>query len=360
MTGNGLTEQFLDIYGPSQHKLNSLVYSSQYHLLVIEYFSNLRLVKFSSNKFRHLEQKHFDLFNRDTSELEALFFDSNKISSIRHNTFYGLHKLKYLDLSNNRLKMIHPLTFSVPDSQLTLLNLANNNLRTIFYTPAYRDYNVSNSSNATYSETSEMPLASLNYLYLKGNDDFTCDCGILWLYHFQKTVNYDNFTCNFIYKSNQSNESVDDSLYVSEIVPFNTIKNEAFLKKICQPPNMYVNTDTLAQTSSYSLFRSFSNRWFDWTLLVDNLPVTTPYPYLMSDEKMEEINSGLVEFNKYIDYLNRNDTEKIGPSLENQEKHVFHTWRTSDIVFDCTNKDPNNIDESNSTIIWKTQHGYFR
>jgi hypothetical protein len=365
LTANGLTEQFLDIYSTTNLQLilqNSLVLTKLNHL-VISYFSHVRLLKFTSNNFKHLEQKHFDLFSK-ASQLEAVFLDSNQISSIRHNTFYSLTKLKYLDLSNNKLKILHPLTFSMPDLQLTLLNLANNNLRTIFYTPKYRDFNVSNSTNATYFESTEMSLANLNYLYLKGNNDLTCDCGLLWLYYFQERVHYDNFTCNFIYNreqtANNASLEVDKSLYISEVVPFSSIKDENFLKKNCKPPSIHVNTQSLDQTSSYTLFAHYSNQWFDWTLFLDKLPTTTPYPYLMSDEKMEEVNSGLAEFNKYIDYLNRNDSEKINSSLENQERHVFHTWRTSDVVFECTTKDSNGTDESNSTIIWKTQHGYFR
>jgi len=140
-----------------------------------------------------------------------------------------------------------------------------------------------------------------------------------------------------------------------------SINNASLLEQSCTEPGLFVNTDSLAQTSSFTLFRSWATRWFDWTLLVDIIPATTPYPYLMSDEKKDEINENYKEFNKYIDYLNRNDSEKIGASLEDQEKHVFHTWRTSDVVFDCTNKDPNaDVDETNSTIIWKTQHGYLR
>ncbi len=43
------------------------------------------------------------------------------------------------------------------------------------------------------------------------------------------------------------------------------------------------------------------------------------------------------------------------------EKHVFHAWRLKDVVLECSNLDPdkNDTDDSNSTIIWKTQYGYF-
>lgn len=357
ITANGLTEHFFNMSSYLSH-------SAQYNLLLKEYFSYLRLIKLTSNKIKHLDTIHFDIFKNtkyEESSLEAILLDSNRISSIRHNTFHGLNNLKYIDLSNNRLKIVHPLTFSVFNSQLTVLNLAKNRLRAVFYTPLFKDYNISNSTNfdeLIHNQTN--PLSNLKYLYLKGNQNLNCDCGLLWLFHIKDSVAFDDFTCNFVTKSNRINtlSNQTEEIFTSQATLFNSIKNESFFRINCKDPKIFVDTERLDQTSSYSLFRSFSNRWFDWTLLVDKVPVTTPYPYLMSDEKKEEINSALQQFQDYIEYLNRNDSEKIGSSLDNQEKHVFHTWRTSDVTFDCTNVDSDGKDESNSTIIWKTQHGY--
>jgi len=294
LTNNHLTESFLEVAGN---------HSDIYLRLVYSYFSHLRLLVLSNNKFKHLERKHLFLFHQH-GQLETLLVNSNKISSIRHDTFHDLARLKHLDLSNNHLKLIHPLTFCVQNSQLTLLNLRNNRLRTLFYTPIFKQtINVTNTTTDPIINNSSLP--NLSFLYLEGNEDFTCNCGLLWLYHAQKTVTLDNFTCS--YTTNHT--------LVSHTVPFQSISNESLLEHACTDPGLYVDTDSLAQTSSFTLFRSWATRWFDWTLLVDI----------------------------------------------SQEKHVFHTWRTSDVVFDCTNKDPSaDVDETNSTIIWKTQHGYLR
>lgn len=246
------------------------------------FFSHLRLLKLSANKLRHLNRKHFVLFAgtlSKPSQLETITLDSNRISSIRHDTFYDLKYLKYLDLSNNWLKIVHPLTFSVFESKLSLLNLANNRLRAVFYTPQFKSL-YSNATNLTSDTT---PLPNLKYLYLSGNDDLSCDLGLLWLYYAQETINLDEFNCNFVTKSELTNYT--NATLTTELIKFSSIKNESFLQENSKMPSINVNTHSLDQTSSFSMFRDFSNRWFDWTLLVDKLPVTTPYPYLMSDEK---------------------------------------------------------------------------
>ena len=342
MTGNRLTEGFLEELKPLQANDAGL-----YNLVALEYFSSVRLAKFSLNNFRHLEKKHFQVFAGTLSKqshLETLLFDSNKLSSIRHDTFYELKHLKYLDLSNNRLKLIHPLTFTSYDSELIYLNLARNHLKAVFYTPLLYS---NATSNQTELDTSKMSsLKSLKYFYLSGNEELNCDCGLVWLYRARNKLVLDDFSCN----------SIENK---SEKVVFNSIGNETFLKRPCKSPSIIVNTKGLEQTSSFSLFRSFSTRWFDWTLFYDKLPVTTPFPYLMSQEKLDELKINDSSF-LTTDYLDKLDENKIDDALDKQEKHVFLTWRTSDVVFDCTNKKPNMKDESNSTIIWKTQHGYLR
>ena len=101
-----------------------------------------------------------------------------------------------------------------------------------------------------------------------------------------------------------------------------------------------MDTRRLEETSDISLFRQLSKRWFEWTVFHDELPTTTPYPYLMSSaEKRTE---------------NEAEKEKA------VEKHVFHSWRLKDVVFECSSVDPEkNVDESRAAIVWKTQYGYF-
>jgi hypothetical protein len=141
VSGNKLTEHFL------LYQSSSLLTNAQLYNHILEYFSHLRLVSFSSNKFKHLSNIHMKIFSGTVdkpSQLEALLIDSNQLSSIRHDTFYDLKQLKYLTLNNNRLKLIHPLSFSLHHSQIRLLNLANNKLKAFFFTPTSFDIENSN------------------------------------------------------------------------------------------------------------------------------------------------------------------------------------------------------------------------
>ena len=343
MSANALTEHFLDGYSVHSSK-PSLVYSTLYGLVLVEYFSHLRMLQLSHNKLRHLERKHFEMFagSLDTpSRLETLLLNSNELSSVRHDTFYDLKSLKYLDLSGNKLKLIHPLTFSMPSASLYLISLENNQLKTIFNTPhAESSTNRTNSTLESDAHNQTHPLASLKHLYLQGNDEIYCDCGLIWLYRLQSQINLPDFKCNYVIK-NKPAEGQESELVKLE---FSSIESENHLNESCQTPSLHVNTDKLEESSDFSLFRMLAKRWFAWTVFVDVLPVTTPTPYLMANERPNYDDSNENELNK---------------KLIEQEKHVFHSWRLSDAVFECTNLDSNQLDESKSTIVWKTQYGYF-
>jgi hypothetical protein len=300
ITWCGLNETFLADFSAKP----SLFYSTLFHRILIEFFASLRLLKLSSNEFSRLDRNNFKLFagsNTFPSQLEILMFDSNQLVSLKHDTFYDLHALKFIDLSNNKLKIIHPLTFA-NSFNLFLNNLANNDLRAIFY-PINNNNSISN----------------LKYLYLK-NNDLKCDAGLSWLYDRKQQHNLitDDFKCKYYHENSSLNLTAE----------FNLIQTNDFLLNQSQTPNLIVDTKDLEITSTFSLFNLLSKRWFAWNVVKDELPVTTPYPYLSKSEQ--------------------NDSAEITDSAE---KHVFHTWYMSDLVLKCSS-DPKSI------IIWKTQFGY--
>ena len=328
LTQNGLVEEYLDTYG-LKSPFNSLAKTNVFPHIISSYFAELRVLQLSHNQLRHLNRSHFEMFTgaNQSSQLEIILLNSNKLTFIRHDTFYDFQYLKYIDLSNNRLKLVHPLTFSFASSiHIELINLSNNQLKAVFNTPIY--------PNSTLSTKRSLP--NLKYLYLNGNTDINCDCGLLWLFKLRNEINIDNFKCQ---SSNMSNQIV-----------FNQINNETILTQQCEMPNMYVDTRNFDESSEISLFRSLAKRWFAWTVWFDVLPVTTPMPYLMNDPNDAENFDSLVKNDNEIELVNK---------LNHVEKHVFHVWRGSDAVFKChTKRTLDDLDGSKSTIVWKTQYGY--
>lgn len=152
----------LDIFSPGKDlkfaleclNLSSNAFSDQFLMVgkVDGLLGKLRFVELVDNRIEHLDRHRLEVF--ENSPLEALLIDSNQITSVRHDSFAALGFLKYISLSNNRIKLIHPLTFS-PTPNLIYLNLAYNRLQAVFKTPA--------ESNAT-----SLPLKSLKYLFLNG------------------------------------------------------------------------------------------------------------------------------------------------------------------------------------------------
>jgi hypothetical protein len=326
LTQNGLDEEYLDTYG-LKSPFSSLAQTNLFPHIISSYFSQLKVLQLSHNQLRHLNRSHFEMFSgtNQSSQLEIILLNSNRLTFIRHDTFYDFQYLKYIDLSNNRLKLVHPLTFSFASSiHIELINLSNNRLKAVFNTPFYQ-----NSSLST-----KRSLPNLKYLFLNGNTDINCDCGLLWLYRLRNEIIIDDFKC-------QSN----DTNYI-----FAKIENEAILTQQCEMPKMYIDTRNFDESSEISLFRSLAKRWFAWTVWFDVLPVTTPMPYLMDDPNDAENFDSLVKNNNEVELVNK---------LNYIEKHVFHVWRGSDAVFKChTKKSLDDLDSSKSTIVWKTQYGY--
>jgi hypothetical protein len=288
----GLTNDFLDSFKSRP----SLIHSTLFHRFVIDFFTHLRVIKFSSNNFTHLERKTFELFS--ASPVEALLFDSNQLTTVRHDTFYDMPFLKLIDLSHNHLKVIHPLTF-LNSFNIFMLNLADNQLKAIFNTPKI---------SATNQTTQ---LMSLKYLYLK-NNNLMCDSGLVWLFNRKNNLTLDDFECK--YNS-------------SKAIEFSSIEFETTLENYSSVPSINIDSSILEKSSYFSLLNLMSKQWFAWNVFIDVLPVTTPFPYLMSKDK------------------------EVDENFDRGEKHVFHSWYMSDLVLKCSS-------DSKSTILWKTQYGY--
>jgi hypothetical protein len=111
-----------------------------------------------------------------------------------------------------------------------------------------------------------------------------------------------------------------------------------------------VETARFDESSSISIIRDMSSRWFAWNLLPDIVPTTTPLPYMRSkDVPLDELAAATADAAATID----------DDSLNNQEKHVFHQWQYNDAIFECSTRRGNATEnESKSTIIWKTPFGY--
>ncbi|CAF0904419.1 unnamed protein product [Brachionus calyciflorus] len=288
LSSNNFDESFLNGYS-LKNIHNS--HSTLFDLVLRKYFSKIYVLNLSFNRIQILQREHFELFssgdsNKIPTNLEVIFLNNNELSSIKHDTFYDLKNLKFLDLSSNRLKIIHPLLISY--SNLNYLNLRFNNLKGVF-----------NGLNGT--------LQNLTHFYLDGNKDLKCDCGLEWLWQRKNEINID-FNCGENFCLNEE-------------------------------PNLFVNNENLDESSEISIIRKASKTWFGWTVFTDDLPPLIPYPYLISNQTKPE--------------------KELITQLENQEKHVYHSWLFSDVILKCSNRNESDYDNTESIILWKTQYGYF-
>ena len=187
LSANSLRDEFFAGY--SVYDQTSVVDSTAYGLILNEYFGHLRLAQFSGNKLSRLERKHFEMFGGTAtrpSALETLLLDTNEIVFVRHDSFRDLKRLKNVDLSGNKLKILHPLTFSSQENILELLDVSHNRLRALYETNA---------------------MHHLSRLYMRGNEEIACDCGLLWLYRMRDLVEFDEFECGLGSSSPNSGNS---------------------------------------------------------------------------------------------------------------------------------------------------------
>jgi hypothetical protein len=287
LSSNNLTDSFF---------CNFSAISTEYTSLIAKFFAPLRLLSLHHNHLTHLKPEYFFIFTfngSDGNNLEALLLNSNEIKSIHHLTFIDMPKLRYVDLSDNQI-----MTFSLSNA-LTYLNIANNKLRALFKTtPLYEQVEMNNTTinETTITNSKELVnsfLSNLRYLYLDGNNNLTCDCGLNWLFDLKPQLNYlDNFKCTLLdYNNTKENPSSSSSL---QVIFFKTISNISFLEEECEKmgiPNLKIENPLLEETSKFTMFRWFSKRWFAWTVFKDILPTTTPYPILMSRDHKDDIDS---------------------------------------------------------------------
>ena len=311
LSNNALTQHFLLGFAHSDEQHESQLNTTLYQLLASELFSKVSLLKLSFNNIQHLRRDHFELFvnQKDIKDtmLETLLLDSNDIHTIQHDTFYDLVNLKQLDLSRNKLKLIHPLTLQLSRfPSLFWVDLSHNDLVAIF------DFNES-SEPTTTSQYSK-----LRHFYLNDNSEIKCDCALTWLLKLRNEIQFgSDFECT--------------------LQPRNTISlkevREEMLREMCAPvPELVVNTEKMERVSNIPLFKRLSKAWFAWTVIEDDLPVTTPMPYLVSQET--------------------NKTSQLFEEVV-EAKRVYHSWVLDDIVFECSVNDT-----TETAIVWKTQYGY--
>ena len=278
--------------------------ATRYEMALVAYFSRLRLVDLSGNRFEHLDRRHMALFA--SASLETLSLSGCSIVSLRHDTLHDLTRLVRLDLSNNRLLVVHPLTFAA-SLRLESLDLGHNKLKALFR-PVHVD-----EANSTQS------LQMLASLRLVGNDDIECNCGLAWL-RLRRTTSAlridDEFACR--------------DKHTRQLVPFAEVSEAALDCRQVPGPRLAVDTSDLERTSQFSLFRSLSKQWFAWTVFEDILPTTTPFPFLGDPIAQQH------------------------QQQQQRQKHTFHVWHDTEAVFKCSRA----ANSSRATIVWKTQYGY--
>ena len=300
MSANGLRDSFLDAE-------RSVTYAADNPLFVVctHFFAaHLRLLQLSANRLRHLNSAHFRLFAAaPKSLLETLKLDSNELETLQHDTFHDLPRLRLVDLSHNRLKLVHPMQFRHAQVELQLLDLRANQLRTVY----------------------EFANVSVRQLLLAGNADLDCasDCGLLWL---AAAASHTDLSCSV------------SACQLDDVTPL-----------------LAVNASRLRQTSRFGKLREWGKRWFAWNLLKDKTPVTTPSPYLLAN-KTHEFHTDLAR--DQVDrtppfFASEDDTTTNDTSSSSSTKHVFYSWLFADAVFECE------AARDDAVVLWKTQFGYF-
>ena len=141
--------------------------------------SRLRRLDISRNKITLINPNTF-IRNK---VLRFLSLRENNIREIRISSFRGLEQLRELDLSNNNIEELNPLVFhntltstnrqNHQASQLKLLNLAQNKIRSFNFELYFPMNSNSDSSNPTFQ---------LSYLNLSSNRLTTLDAAsVMWL-----------------------------------------------------------------------------------------------------------------------------------------------------------------------------------
>ena len=264
-------------------------------------FKNLKYLDLSNNKLTSLNQNQMNVFKMKSSgeeiviNIEVLKLDHNEITYIKPDIFKYLLNLKYLDLSFNKLKYLHPM--SIGALNVELLDLSTNYIQEI------------------YKQNYE----NLKYFYLNSDNlKLKCNCLLLDLFSKFKAnqIHIDDFKCNF-------NES--------KILPFQSL-NYKDLNDECNNYNnisvSYKIEKSLKQSTYYSLPAKLAHRWFTWYILPENTKtdVLPKIPMLIDN------------------YYN------------NSEKNThLVAYRLTNINITCEAEGKT----SSSIIVWKTPFGYF-
>jgi hypothetical protein len=173
--------------------------------------TDIHLATFRNNsRLRHLDisRNKIKLINPDTfihnKELTFLYLQGNNISDISTSSFRGLEQLKELDLSNNNIERLDPLVFqntltstnrqSHQVSKLKHLNLAQNKIRSFNFELYFPMNSNSDTSTSTfqleYLNISSNRLTTLNLTLVKWLNHTTADTDL--------TANPWNFDCSVL------------------------------------------------------------------------------------------------------------------------------------------------------------------
>jgi hypothetical protein len=312
LESNDLDENFLELSLFNEQQDTT---TTAFQLIAFEYFSKIRLANFNFNQFRHLKRSTFNIFLNEktkSSNIEALLFKSNQLISIKHDAFYDLKKLRYIDLSGNKLKIVHPLTFLINSpihSSLYYVSLKNNNLIAAY------DF-LPNSD-----DDSNKFISSLKHFYFNENKNLKCDCGLKWTQKLKNKINFgQDFKCIL-----HSGDSTDfNKLTASHF-------DEFCSSNISGKPEVILNNDRFEETSDVEILKNWSKKWFAWTVFEDHLPLTTPSPMLMSQN-------------------NNGDEDE---TIVVEQSRTYLSWLLDTIEFECSTPD-----HSKTAILWRTQYGY--
>jgi hypothetical protein len=217
-------------------------------------FESLKYLDLSYNKIESLNQYKLNIFkaSKDNQQenitttiiitIKLLKLDHNEIVYIKSDTFKNFINLKYLDLSFNKLKYLHPMSVHLEHDGV--LDLSNNYIQEI------------------YRQNYE----NLRYLYLNSDNlNLNCDCLLTNLLSKYKSneIFIDNFKCNL----------------TNKLIEFKNI-NQTDLDSQCANLNhsiSYKIEEKLKKSTKYTYLAKLAHQWFTWyifpeTTITDVLP----------------------------------------------------------------------------------------
>ena len=151
--------------------------------------TNLEIDKIHKQPFIRVQEVNGskELINEIIDNHLTISFKNNFIKYLYNTTFTKLMNLQVIDLSNNKLETIVPGLFK-KNNLLEYIDLSNNSIVWIqgswMHLGKLKSINVRNNKLTTYNRLiykKFMANRLLNKQLLFSNNNFNCDCDILWL-----------------------------------------------------------------------------------------------------------------------------------------------------------------------------------